>query len=239
MSESHGRQQVAYSGLTDFVSQSCGTDSATRAHTLLPRAVCAAGKSQGVGSGSGPSLCRNFSYGTCVLGDECKYSHGSASMHEKESSPAGGRRKPLVHIILLYANDARVSAYAERVAQKFLSAGVDVFLNVSPALLALAAAALQAVAACHPRLRRAVALCAHAAVVRTLTRKRARFSFPRFFAVLQTDLAELGLGDPSAGVGQQIKVEHLSTVLKDWHGDFAIGERSASNDTMGCPRAPL
>ena len=38
--------------------------------------------------------------------------------------------RPMLHLVVLYASDPRVTAYARGVGQKFLDAGLDVFLNV-------------------------------------------------------------------------------------------------------------
>ena len=46
-----------------------------------------------------------------------------------EFSPGEGLpRRPFLHIVVLFASDPRVMAYAENVAKKFLDAGIDVWL---------------------------------------------------------------------------------------------------------------
>lgn len=39
-------------------------------------------------------------------------------------------RRPLLQIVVLFATDVRVYAFAKGVAQRFVDAGIDVFLNV-------------------------------------------------------------------------------------------------------------
>jgi hypothetical protein len=40
-------------------------------------------------------------------------------------------RRPLLHIIVLFASDLRVLNYAKNVSHKFMDAGIDTFVNVS------------------------------------------------------------------------------------------------------------
>ena len=56
---------------------------------------------------------------------------------------------------------------------------------------------------------------------------------------MQTDLTELGLGDATAGPGQQIKPEHLSTVIGESKADYVvvIGDRNMRNETVQARRA--
>jgi hypothetical protein len=52
-------------------------------------------------------------------------------------------------------------------------------------------------------------------------------------ARLQTDLTEVGLGDPSVPPPQFIKPDHLSSIITCSHGDFlvVVGDKNMKNDT--------
>jgi hypothetical protein len=54
---------------------------------------------------------------------------GAAAAPIPTSAGAAGFRRPLLQVVVLFANDQRVLAYARSVSQKFMSVGVDVFLN--------------------------------------------------------------------------------------------------------------
>lgn len=39
-------------------------------------------------------------------------------------------RRPFVHVVVLFASDSRVVAYTNKLCQKFLDIGADVFMQV-------------------------------------------------------------------------------------------------------------
>lgn len=47
----------------------------------------------------------------------------------RTGSPSQQHRRPLLQVVVLFAADARVAAYASRITHKFLDAGVDVYLQ--------------------------------------------------------------------------------------------------------------
>jgi hypothetical protein len=64
------------------------------------------------------------------MGDACRFSHAAEGPMEG-STGVGQWRRPLLHIIVLFAADTRTGTYARVVANRFQEAGVDVFLHVS------------------------------------------------------------------------------------------------------------
>ena len=63
------------------------------------------------------------------MGDACRFSHASEGPAEGATG-FGHLRRPLIQAVVLYATDQRVMAYSRSVAQKFIDAGAEVFLNV-------------------------------------------------------------------------------------------------------------
>ena len=59
---------------------------------------------------------------------QCRFVHSTEE--EPASSFVGEMRRPLMHIVVLYASDLRVLHYAQAVGRKFMENGVDVFVQV-------------------------------------------------------------------------------------------------------------
>lgn len=49
---------------------------------------------------------------------------------EGRTAGPGTTRRPLLQLVVLFAGDARVYHYCARISQRFLDAGVDVYLQV-------------------------------------------------------------------------------------------------------------
>jgi hypothetical protein len=94
-------------------------------HLLLPA---------GPGKGRQPpddGICKWYRHGTCHLGDACKFSHAAEGPVEGHTASLGERRRPLLHMAVLFAADGRIGGYAKALMTKFTDAGVDVFCHVS------------------------------------------------------------------------------------------------------------
>lgn len=84
------------------------------------------------GSGVGDiPICKNFRFGTCERGAECRYLHSKETTPVAPAELASRRRRPAVHCIVLYASDTKMLQYAKHVSKRFNDAGIGVFLNVS------------------------------------------------------------------------------------------------------------
>lgn len=131
--------------------------------------------------------------------------------------------------MVLFASDQRVANYASRITQKFTDAGIDVYLQVSGAN-SKPQSLMQS--------RRVCARCRH---WHDAFHYRASPTPPpsHLLLLLQTDLAESGLGDPSAPVPQFIKPGDLSAVIAASHGDFLIvvGDKNMKNETCQARQA--
>ena len=82
------------------------------------------------GGGQARAVCKAFrATGSCQT-PGCKFAHISEGPAEGASTLSTILNRPVLHLVVLYASDPRVTAYARGVAQKFVDAGLDVFVNV-------------------------------------------------------------------------------------------------------------
>lgn len=68
----------------------------------------------------------------CAYVPQCRFIHtldDTADGTAAAAEPLGGVRRPVLHIVVLFASDTRVLSYARAVAQKFMDHGVDVFVQ--------------------------------------------------------------------------------------------------------------
>lgn len=89
-----------------------------------------------VGAGDIP-ICKNFRFGTCERGAECRYLHSKETPAAMTAELSRRARRPAVHCIVLYASDTKMMQYAKHVARRFNDAGIDVFVNVRTTCIAL------------------------------------------------------------------------------------------------------
>ena len=160
----------------------------------------------------------------CPLGDSCSRLH-FVEATEGRTAGHGTTRRPLLQLVVLFAGDARVYHYCSRIAQRFLDAGVDVYLQVRRARVGTTRASFLPPVPTPAR-------DAH-------RRPRPPPPPPPPMPCLQTDLVESGLGDPAAPSPQYIKPADLSAVIAASHGDFLIvvGDKNMKNETCQARRA--